>query len=174
MTKLTVAIIALLLGVAIGAGVPARAEAQAGTSWSSASFDHGPSDGAQDALVVTALAAFASVEVTILSLGVWRATQGNGFRPGWAVMELIWGTFEGLSGGLTVARNSNENAANRAVAAGAVALGALHIGHGIFSLVRGGPGRVRGPTDPPALSIDVASVAGGATLTVSGPTPSFF
>lgn len=154
--------------------VPMGARAQAGTAWSSDSFSAGPSGDSRDALVVAALAGAASVEVTILSLGIWRATQGNGFRPGWAVMEMIWGTIAGLYGASIAVGGTEGNGANAALGTALFGAGLLHICHGIFSLVRGGPGRREGREDRPSVSVDVASVGGGATLTLSGPTPAFF
>ena len=158
------AIVTALILVAL----PGVAEAQ--------SHAIGPDDSGRTAIFVGAGVAYAAVEVPMLSMLTYRAIEGSGFRPGWAITEIVWGSLHATYAPLMIISSlDNDNTNGEMVALGIAvgALGLFHVGHGIYSLIRGGPGRVE--VDPePGLSRDAAAGEGGVSLTLSGPTPDFF
>lgn len=153
------ALFVLVTALATLAPPPAHVEAQsdvASTSGSSWSLD----GLAAPAIAIVSVVGAAELALVVADIYSWAA--GTPFDDGWAAVDLVVGALWVVGGAATLAYFVDAQVADvfPMISGGVLALGALHIAHGAWSLATNDP--------PPPVAPGVALSAGGAHFTLAG------
>lgn len=142
------------------AGPPGRAEAQSG--WSTASYDSSNLDAVLWPIVIGGTIAGAAA-LAISVADVVSFAMGSPFDDGWAVVDIVLGGIWTLAGAVGLGIASAHDALDSwvtGISAAGIALGALNITHGAWSLATN--------DRPPGLAPAISPIEGGAMASIAG------